>query len=70
MRSNRTHTPPPKIENLGDGTHYYNFNVITTKNENDEDNFDYDQVRCNDPFSIEQTQAVVDASGYSHEVKM
>lgn len=80
MKSNRTHTPPPKIEDLGDGTYYYNFRVIATEvfpEEESEEmeepymNYDYDQVRCHFPIEEEELRTVLDAQGYGdHEINL
>jgi hypothetical protein len=55
MKSHRTHTPPPKIEDLGQGEFYYNFNIkkykpvgIDGKKEKYWE-WDYEQVRVSYP---------------------
>lgn len=73
MISNRTHTPPPMIEELGDGTYHYNYNVVRTTLELEEDNFDnydYLQVRCKMPVNQEIIQTAVNDSGSNHIVKI
>lgn len=67
MKSNRTHTPPPKIEDLGDGTSYYNFNVVEAEAEEGYPSFDYEQVRVENPVTIEKIQEALLAEGYEHE---
>lgn len=78
MKANRTgvNNPPPRIEDLGDGSFYYNFNVVQTEMELDSQeetsdvNWDYDQVRCYYPINIEEIQNAVDEAGYNHTVKI
>ncbi len=75
MKSNRTYQHPPEpIENLGDGTFYYNFNIVKTE-ETDLDgnmylNYEYDQVRCSYPINESKIQQKLDEEGYSHEVNL
>jgi hypothetical protein len=76
-KSNRTHQSPPVIENLGDGTYYYNFDVVETPIDDDNDpsteegmQYDYEQVRCEYPVSQEVIQACVDEEGYNHQVDL
>lgn len=47
MKANRTGVGnnPPTIELLGDGSAYYNFNIVETRNEDADPVWDYDQVR-------------------------
>lgn len=74
-RSNRTHQSPPQIEDLGDGTFYYNFNIEESLINDDNDpatdeglQYDYDQVRCQYPVNIEVIQECVEREGYKHQV--
>lgn len=67
MKANRTHQAPPKIEDLGDGTFYYNFNIEESENEEGESNFDYQQVRCKYPVSAEKIQDCLNREGYAHQ---
>lgn len=67
MKSNRTHTPPPKIEDLGDGTSYYNFNVVESETEDGYPSFDYDQVRVSNPVTLGKIQVALNQEGYDHE---
>ena len=76
-KSNRTHTPPPVIEELGDGTFYYNFDVVETHIDTDNDpatdeglQYDYEQVRCDYPVDQVKIQERVDSEGYNHQVKL
>jgi len=66
MKSNRTQAPPPKIEDLGDGTFYYNFDVVEEEKENEETSYNYEQVRCNLPVNLEEIQSAVIAENYNH----
>lgn len=76
MRANRTgeKNPPPKIENLKDGSFYYNFNVERTRlnktGGGKYTNWDYNQVRCNYPIDIQEIQEEVDKQGYDHTVNL
>jgi hypothetical protein len=74
MKANRTHTPPPKIEDLGDGTFYYNFNivesVVTPEEGEDYMNYDYEQVRCHYPLDEVEIHTNVDAEGYDHTINL
>ena len=76
-KSNRTHNVPPVIEKLGDGTFYYNFDVVETAIDNDNDpataegnQYDYEQVRCDYPVDQVKIQERVDLEGYSHSVDL
>jgi len=76
-KSNRTNTPPPIIEKLGDGTFYYNFNIVETPIDTDNDpataegiQYDYEQVRCDYPVEQVKIQERVDSEGYSHQVDL
>lgn len=69
MKSNTTHNPPiTPLENLGDGTTYYNFNVTEkTVEEEDSDpyiSYDYDQVRITNPVTLEKINVALQAEGY------
>lgn len=75
MKANRTYTRPPVIEDLGDGTYYYNFWIVETTviPEGDEEsyaNFDYEQVRCHYPVDEIEIQTNVDAEGYDHIINL
>lgn len=74
MKANRTHTPPPTIENLGDGTYYYNFRIVETAVTPEEGeqylNYDYEQVRCHYPVDEIEVQTNVDNAGYDHIVNL
>lgn len=76
MKANRTHTPPPHpIEDLGDGTYYYNFNVVQSTIDTEEgggyENYDYEQVRCHFPIDEVELRSVLDANGYGeHEINL
>lgn len=51
QKSQRYHTAPPRIEDLGDGASYYNFNVVESASEEGDLIFDYDQVRMKNPVT-------------------
>ena len=77
MKSNRTHNAPPVIEKLGDGTFFYNFDIVETPIDNDNDpvtaeglQYDYEQVRCDYPVDHVKIQNLVDSEGYNHQVKL
>lgn len=75
MKANTTHNPPTTpIENLGDGTFYYNFNVVHSVITDDEgaqyDNYDYEQVRCKYPVIAEKIQTELDNQNYNHTVQI
>lgn len=70
MKSNRTHTPPPVIEDLGDGTSHYNFDVINSQREDEDsvtENYDYDQVTVVNPVTLEKIKEELLKEGYDHE---
>jgi len=76
-KSNRTHKAPPVIEQLGDGTFYYNFDIVETPIDNDNDSatdeglqYDYEQVRCDYPVDEAKIQERVDREGYNHQVDL
>ena len=76
MKANRTgkYNEPPQIEDLKDGTFYYNFNVekdyIKTDNSPRMDvDWSYNQVRLSYPLNIDKIQAEVTRQGYEHKVK-
>lgn len=69
-KSNCTHTRPPKIENLGDGSFFYNFDVKESETESGVSEFDYNQVRCFLPVSVAKIQKCIDKEGYSHNVNL
>lgn len=66
MKSNRTQTSPPTIEDLGDGTYYYNFDVVEGVMETGETEYNYEQVRCNYPIVLEDIQAALLKENYNH----
>lgn len=74
--SNTTHHPPKSpIEDLGDGTFYYNFNIVKTTIEDEEggepyDSYDYRQVRCSYPVDVQEIQKEVDKLNLNHKVKL
>lgn len=74
MKANRTYTQPPTIEDLGDGTYYYNFRIVESTVTPEEGgpyvNYDYEQVRCNFPLDENEIQNCVDAEGYQHTVNI
>lgn len=70
MKSNRTHTPPPVLEDLGNGTTYYNFDVVHSQREDDDvitQNYDYDQVTVENPVTLEKIKEELLKEGYDHE---
>lgn len=76
-KSNRTHQAPPVIENLGDGSFYYNFNVVESPIDDDNDpatdegsQYDYEQVRCKYPVDEAVIQECLDKEGYNHQVDL
>lgn len=76
-KANRTHQAPPTIEKLGDGTFYYNFDVVESQIDNDNDpataeglQYDYEQVRCDYPVDQVKIQERVDSEGYNHQVDL
>jgi hypothetical protein len=66
MKSNRTQAAPPKIEDLGDGSFYYNFDVVEGETQNEEISYNYQQVRCNYPIVLEEIQAALINENYNH----
>lgn len=75
MKTNSINNTPEVIENLGDDTYYYNFNVdhsIRRVEESNKkyDNYDYDQVRLDYPVDKEKIQVEVDKAGFDHTVKI
>ena len=74
MKSNRTHTPPPRVENLGENTFYYNFNVVKYRPKDQDGNdmtywgWDYEQVRVSYPITIGDIKKELNAKGHQHEV--
>ena len=76
-RSNRTHQAPPQIEDLGDGSFYYNFNIEESPIDDDNDpatdegiQYDYDQVRCKYPVDPVVIQECINKEGYEHQVNI
>jgi len=70
MKSERLNTPPPQIEDLGEGTYYYNFNVVESITEEGDTKYNYDQVRCTLPVDALAIQTAVDIEGYEHTVNL
>ena len=70
MKSNRTQSSPPTIEDLGDSTYYYNFNVVEGVMETGETEYNYQQVRCNYPIVLEDIQAALLKENYNHTAKV
>lgn len=70
MKSNRIHTPPPKVEDLGDGTSHYNFDVVEGSTEEGDASYDYEQVRVSNPVTLEKVQHELIKEGYKHEAEM
>lgn len=73
MESQRTQIVPPKIEDLGDGTFYYNFDIVRSEKTEIMSNvvtiqFNYEQVRCNYPVDSQEIQAALNLEGYNHIV--
>ena len=74
MKSNRTHQPPPRVENLGEGTFYYNLNVVKYKGINEEGvddtywSYDYDQVRPIYPIHLGDIQSELNKHKMNHNV--
>lgn len=72
MKSQRTGQSPPVIEDLGDGTFYYNFEVVETEDVSEKGDvtkqFAYDQVRCSFPVNVQEIQQATVLEGYNHTV--
>lgn len=68
MESNTTHQAPNVIENLGDGTFYYNFDVERTELEDGTPSFNYKQVRCNYPVVTGEIQEKLTKLNINHNV--
>lgn len=70
MESQRTGNAPQVIENLGDGSFHYNFNIIedqeVDENEQVTKRFVYNQVRCNYPVNEQEIQEALTLEGYNH----
>lgn len=49
---------PPVIENLGDGSSYYNFNAVVGETEDGMPSFDYEQIRFDNPTQTENIAEV------------
>ena len=76
-KANRTHQAPPVIEKLGDGSFYYNFNVVSSPIDDDNDSstdegqqYDYDQVRCDYPVEKAKIQECLNQEEYDHQVDL
>jgi len=67
MKSNRTHHPPPRVENLGQGQFYYNFNVVKYRPKDEQGNdfdywaWNYEQVRVFYPVTIAEIKKEMNA---------
>lgn len=66
---------PEEIENLGDGTFHYNFNIekkqLETQGSRKKYNsWFYDQVRLDYPVVKSEIQQEFDAKGFTHTVKI
>ncbi len=74
MKSNRTHQPPPRVENLGEGTFYYNLDVVKYRPLNqdgvEEDYwaYDYIQVRVEYPITLGDIQKELNSKSVNHQV--
>ena len=68
MESNTTHEAPNVIEDLGDGTFYYNFDVQTTELDDGTPSYNYKQVRCNYPIVNEEIQTKLTELKINHIV--
>lgn len=67
MKSNRVRNAPPVVEDLGDGTSYYNFDVVqSVRDDGGEviDNFDYDQVTVSQPVTYSGIISALTDEGY------
>lgn len=75
-KANRTHQAPPVIENLGDGSFYYNFNTVESAILDEEGQptggkeYNYHQVRCNYPVEAQKIQDCLDQENYNHQVDL
>ncbi len=75
-KSNRTHMPPPRVENLGEGTFFYNFDVVKYRPKDEEGNdmpywaWDYEQVRVQYPVTIGDIQKELNSKGHPHDVNV
>lgn len=75
MKSNTTHHPPKSpTEDLGDGTYYYNFDIVKTMVEDEEGgeypSYDYFQVRCYHPIDPVKIQEKIDTLNLDHKVEL
>ncbi len=70
MKSNRTHTFPPVVEDLGDGTFFYNFDVIESLTEEGDPEYNYQQVRCDYPVDIQKIQVCLEKENYEHQADL
>ena len=69
-KSNRTKSVPPIVENLGDGTFYYNFDKIDGVTEEGNTEYNYQQVRCTYPVDIIEIQKCLDKENYEHQADL
>jgi len=69
-KSNRTNSFPPVIENLGDGTFFYNFNIIEGLTKEGDAEYNYQQVRCDYPVDIIDIQKHLDKENYEHQADL
>jgi len=76
MKSNRTHQPPPRVENLGEGTFYYNLDVVKYKGVNQEGvedpywSYDYNQVRVKYPITLGDIQKELNSKSVAHQINV
>lgn len=64
MKSNRDNIPPV-IEDLGDGTSHYNFDVVK-----EEEGYSYGQVTVINPVTVSKIKEALTSEGYEHEVEL
>jgi len=66
--TNADHKPNP-IENLGDGTYHYNFDVVQEETEKgNSESWSYNQVRLPYPIDIERIQNKININKFNHTV--
>ena len=74
IEANRTHTPPPRVENLGEGTFYYNLDVVRYRPKDEQGNdmpyyaYDYLQVRVQYPIKLGEIQRALKGKGIAHQI--
>lgn len=62
---------PETIENLGDGTFHYNFDVVRDEKEKENENsesWSYNQVRLPYPIDVQAIQDEININGFKHKV--